>query len=72
MEKGALTLMRMADFDLAAVHAPSDEERNRGMVALARMMRRHATLLAANGGALYPDSAVEIADLRAEKESEQS
>jgi hypothetical protein len=50
----------------------SPEERRLMLAAVERSRRRHAELLAARGGQLFPDSVNDIAELRAERERELS
>lgn len=46
----------------------SDEEQAQGFAALERSRRRHAELLAARGGLLYPPGAEDLRAIREERE----
>ena len=63
-------MVRMSESTMRRLPPPTPEERERAWAALERIKRRHAELLAANGGELFPNSADEIAALHAERDAE--
>lgn len=63
-------MVRSTGTSLRRAPPPTDEELAQARIALATIRRVHAELLAARGGKLFPDSAGELAALRAERDAE--
>ena len=65
-------MVRMSDSTMRRLPPPTPDERERARAALERIKRRHAKLLAANGGKLLSKSADEMTEVRAERDAELS
>ena len=65
-------MVRMSDSEVKRLEPLAPEERERALAAVERIKRRHAELLAARGGRLFPDSVHELHELRSEREQELS
>jgi hypothetical protein len=72
LDARAVPMTQPADSTVPDLPPLSPEERRRMLAAVERSRRRHAELLAARGGQLFPDSVNDIAELRAERERELS
>lgn len=63
-------MVRLNVSKLERLPPPMPEERRWALAALERIKQRRAVLLAANAEELFPNSADEIAELRAERDAE--